>query len=105
MSADIRPVETSYDGHRFRSRAEAGWAVFFNAAGLRYEYEKEGFDLNGVWHLPDFWLPEIGFWLEIKGGEPTEQKEGLCQELADRSGQPVLLAIGAPEPRNQLLVH
>ena len=43
MSNDIKAIETEYDGHRFRSRVEARWAVFFNVIGLKYEYEIEGF--------------------------------------------------------------
>lgn len=34
VSNDIKAIETEYDGHRFRSRLEARWAVFFNAVGL-----------------------------------------------------------------------
>ena len=37
VSSDIKAIETEYDGHRFRSRLEARWAVFFNAVGLTYE--------------------------------------------------------------------
>ena len=28
MNNDIKAIETEYDGHRFRSRLEARWAVF-----------------------------------------------------------------------------
>lgn len=51
----IKAIETSYKGYRFRSRLEARWAVFFDALGLRFEYEPEGFELSdGVRYLPDF---------------------------------------------------
>lgn len=63
----LKAIETVYDGHRFRSRMEARWAVFFNTLGIRYEYEKEGFDLDGLWFLPDFWLPQQKAWIEVKG--------------------------------------
>ena len=45
MNNFIKAIETEYDGHRFRSRIEARWAVFFNAIGLKYEYEIEGFQM------------------------------------------------------------
>ena len=48
MNNDIKAIETEYDGHRFRSRLEARWAVFFNAVGLTYEYEIEGFEMDGT---------------------------------------------------------
>ena len=53
---DIKPIETKYNGFRFRSRLEARWAVFFDMIGLKYEYEIEGFEMNGVRYLPDFYI-------------------------------------------------
>ena len=51
----IRAIETEYNGYRFRSRLEARWAVFFDALGVEYEYEPEGFELpSGKRYLPDF---------------------------------------------------
>jgi hypothetical protein len=35
-------------GYRFRSRLEARWAVFFDVAGIPWQYEPEGFDLSSV---------------------------------------------------------
>jgi hypothetical protein len=67
----VTPIETTYRGYKFRSRLEARWAVFFDYAGIRYEYEPEGFDLDGVWYLPDFWLPEDRLWVEIKPEVPS----------------------------------
>ena len=53
--SEIKAIETYYKGYRFRSRLEARWAVFFDAAGIKYEYEPEGFDLGGgLYYLPDF---------------------------------------------------
>ena len=63
----IKPIETKYKGYRFRSRLEARWAVFFDAIGIEWEYEPEGFDLGDAgWYLPDFYLPVQGAWIEIK---------------------------------------
>jgi ribosomal protein S27AE len=51
----IKAIETTYKGYRFRSRLEARWAVFFDAIGIKWEYEPEGFELaNGTRYLPDF---------------------------------------------------
>ena len=42
-------------------------AVFFDALGIEWEYEKEGYDLGKAgWYLPDFWLPQAQVFLEIK---------------------------------------
>ena len=63
----IQPIETKYNGYRFRSRLEARWAVFFDAAGIMYTYEPEGFRLaDGSWYLPDFYLPWFHAYVEIK---------------------------------------
>lgn len=64
--SDIRPIETRYKGYRFRSRLEARWAVFFDNYGLRYEYELEGYRIGSVCYLPDFFLPDLGVFVEIK---------------------------------------
>ena len=66
--SSIRPIETIYNGYRFRSRLEARWAVFFDALGVEYEYEPEGFELpNGGRYLPDFRVKCYG-------------KRGVCSE-------------------------
>ena len=65
---DIKPIETEYNGYRFRSRLEARWAVFFDSLKIKYEYEQEGFQLpNGKKYLPDFYLPEEEYYIEVKG--------------------------------------
>jgi hypothetical protein len=99
----IKVIQTHFDGYHFRSRTEARWAVFFKAAGIRYEYEKEGFDLGGRWYLPDFWLLDMGLWFEVKGTDPTPEESALCRALAVHSGHNVLLAVGAPEPQENII--
>ena len=57
---DIKPIETVYNGYRFRSRLEARWAVFFDEMGIKYEYEPEGYVLpDGSKYLPDFRLLNV----------------------------------------------
>lgn len=77
----IRAIETRYKGCRFRSRLEARWAVFFDALGIEWQYEPQGFTIlrqgwepdpdeeeGNVWRwLPDFFLPQFGCWVEVKG--------------------------------------
>ena len=66
---DIKPIETRYGGCLFRSRLEARWSVFFDEMGIAWEYEKEGYKLPGGWYVPDFWLPQVRRWAEVKPGE------------------------------------
>lgn len=82
---DIKPIETHYNGYRFRSRLEARWAVFFDAAEIKYEYEPEGFVIEsyGEAYLPDFFLPRFKTYVEIKHGNLSEEDiykiEDKCQ--------------------------
>ena len=78
----IKPIETIYKGYRFRSRLEARWAVFFDALGIEWEYEKEGYNLDGVRYLPDFWLPNQQCHVEIEGQEPTLEEHLRVSRLA-----------------------
>jgi len=56
----LKVIETEYKGYKFRSRLEARWAVFFDACGIMWEYEPEGFELdNGMYYLPDFLLHNV----------------------------------------------
>jgi hypothetical protein len=65
---DIKPIETKYKGYKFRSRLEARWAVFFDAVGIEWEYETEGYQFDdGTKYLPDFYLPESKQFFEVKG--------------------------------------
>ena len=69
----IQAIETQYKGYRFRSRLEARWAVFFDALGIKWEYEPEGFEIpfddGNIRYLPDFKLVEHDIWVEVKGSE------------------------------------
>ena len=96
----IKAIETAYKGYRFRSRLEARWAVFFDALGLEWQYEPEGFEFEGgVRYLPDFYLPKFdsGVYVEVKpeGGDDTKSRL-----LAKATGRPVMLAFGDPDTRS-----
>ncbi len=86
----IKAIETLYRGCRFRSRLEARWATFFDALGINWQYELEGFEKNGEKYLPDFFLPETETWVEVKGSPKMLAKDGT------RLGH--LLDYGSPLP-------
>lgn len=67
MTAQIQAIETRYAGYRFRSRLEARWAVFFDNLEIPWIYEPQGYVIDGVAYLPDFWLPTMHLWAEVKG--------------------------------------
>ena len=100
----IKAIETHWKGYRFRSRLEARWAVFFDAVGLRWEYEIEGFDLGELgWYLPDFMMLHNagrGPYVEIKPVAPTkneiEKLDALCCWARGGSGAYGAFIWGAP---------
>lgn len=90
-------IETVYKNYRFRSRLEARWAVFFDTLGLSWAYEPEGFDLDGVWYLPDFRVKTPqgeDVWYEIKpeGVDFDAKFERFKEVLTYREGRAELLS-------------
>jgi hypothetical protein len=80
----IKAIETRYKGYRFRSRLEARWAVFFDALGIKWEYEKEGYDLGEAgYYLPDFWvnLGERNYIFDIKSVYPSSEEIEKIRKL------------------------
>ena len=97
----IKSIDTHYKGYKFRSRLEARWAVFFDTLGLKWEYEKEGFEFNdGTRYLPDFWLSEVKMWAEVKPEEFNTTELVKVHSLAKETGFPVLKLIGVPENKS-----
>ncbi len=68
---ELSPIQTVYNSYRFRSRLEARWAVFFDVAGIKYEYEPEGFHLPSGNYLPDFFVEDWQEYVEVKPAAPT----------------------------------
>lgn len=115
----LKPIETYYNGYRFRSRLEARWAVFFDALGVKYEYEPEGFQRNGVYYLPDFLIYDVegehafnwrqNIYVEVKGvpDEDSAKKVFNCSvgyctdgdsEVGEHGGLPVWVVGNIPDP-------
>lgn len=69
-------IQTRYAGHHFRSRLEARWAVFFDKLAIAWQYESQGYHVGPPGatepYLPDFRLPDLGVWVEVKG-QPDER--------------------------------
>lgn len=71
MTTTIQAIDTLYRGHYFRSRLEARWAVVFDVLKIAWRYEPEAYRVGPeqVPYLPDFYLPDLGTWVEVKGSE------------------------------------
>ncbi len=97
MKPEKKAIQTLYHGYRFRSRLEARWAVFFDALGIKWEYEPEGFNLHGnIYYLPDFYVPSLDMYFEVKASELTGEEERKCELLRDETDKPVVALIGTP---------
>lgn len=102
---EIKPIQTFYDGHLFRSRLEARWAVFCNAGGIKYDYEPEGFTLsNGSKYLPDMYFPDFDMYVEIKRdtAEGIADVERLSESLIEWGGpiKRLLVLSNVPEGKS-----
>lgn len=99
----MKAIETVYNGYKFRSRLEARWAVFFDTLGIKYQYEVEGYDLDGLWYLPDFQIPRVGIggsdlFVEVKPFEATDSELAKIYNLASESKTSSMIIQGQPYP-------
>ena len=79
-------IQTEYEGYLFRSRLEAKWAVFFDAIGIRWEYEPVGLVLSdGTNYLPDFYLTDLRCFFEVKGNyvKGTDKEKEAIKRISD----------------------
>lgn len=92
-------LPTLYKGITYRSRTEARWSVFMDKMGCNAQYEMEGFDLgDGLFYLPDFYLPFQDSWLEIKGPIATKTEKQKASRLSEVTDKRVFLIEGPPCP-------
>lgn len=101
----IAAIETRYKGYRFRSRLEARWAVFFDTMGIEWQYELEGYDLNGIMYLPDFYLPQVKCFAEVKPAGLSDEEIDKVNALALESGNKVILLVGVPDDTKYLVAE
>jgi len=97
----IQAKRTTYKNILFRSKLEAQWALFFDLVGVTWEYEAKHFDLGQVRYLPDFWLPKLEVFVEIKPiieNSPFIWRE-KCRLLNKVSKRPVFLFLGRPKEK------
>ena len=89
--------EINYNGYTFRSKIEASWAYLFDQLGIEYYYENETFSLENnsggtTNYLPDFFLPDMDCFLEVKlERKPTVEECVKCYLLAVQTGKDVVM--------------
>jgi hypothetical protein len=66
--------------------------------GIDWEYEKEGYDLGEFgYYLPDFWLPQVSMWAEVKPRVFTPLEYSKIKALAKGTKHSVLQLVGMPD--------
>ncbi len=110
----LQAIETTYHGYKCRSRLEARWIVFFEAMKYRFEYEPEGFEFHTSFplhlrevfkgytpkptrYLPDFWLPQVEMWAEVKPCKFNAAELAKVEMLVEMTGFPCLMLVGPPD--------
>ncbi len=75
---NIQSIPTLCDGTLFRSRLEARWSLFFGLLGIDWEYEPEhdyvDIGFYQTQYKPDFYLPDLDYWIEIKPAIPNDDE-------------------------------
>ena len=56
-----------YNNIYFRSNWEISFVKWCEKENLKYEYEPKRFNLGEINYIPDFYLPDWNFWVEVKG--------------------------------------
>jgi hypothetical protein len=97
MQEAMQPLETWWQGTRFRSRLEARWAVCFAALGIPWEYEPQGYALPNGPYLPDFRLWGC-LYAEVKPVPTPVTEWEMYEELIEktRGMNQLLVLVGQP---------
>ena len=93
--------------YEYKSKIEAHWAVFFSELGIKFDYERSIFVPDsskrdgGYAVRPDFWIPQLNLWCEVK---PDEKFVDLDKDRANlfvqRSRERCAFLVGHPAMRS-----
>lgn len=71
-------------------------------AHIEYQYEPEGYNLGEHgWYIPDFWLPELDVFIEIKPTVPVLGRNSPTEALYLATGKNVITFYGPPPRPNE----
>lgn len=88
----LSPAKSAtYRGRTYRTRSEAKWACVLTELGVPFYYEPSHYHLSSGVYLPDFWLPTLDAYLEVK---PCDVVDPRYSELGEMRGKRVFVASG-----------
>lgn len=86
----IKSLPSTYRGVLFRSRLEARWAALFDSYAIKWAYESEGFATPSGNYLPDFFLPDFNYYVEVKPGPLMHDEIAICS-VSEQTGAKFLI--------------
>lgn len=95
---NMTPKKTKYKGVIYRSRLEAKWAVVFDLLGIEHTYETSQFSLENTGYMPDFYLPQLETYVEVKGVMDQDSEYKLSQFMLSHN----ILIVGNFKVANSL---
>lgn len=105
MRYESHPMHTSYSPHPvtycgvlFRSTLELRYALLFNNLGISWIFEEQAFQTKLNRYLPDFFLPDLDCFVEIKGKTPTEVEISKITDVCNDTGKVGVILAGYPNP-------
>ena len=104
MAKRIRAIPIEYNGIRYRSLLEAKWALFFDILGVEFLYECDKYKLGDISYIPDFYIPHLGIFIEIKGTTPKRIECEKAYRLAHLEKKDVFI-IHSNFPRGSTRKH
>lgn len=100
LTGAIRRV---YCGVEFRSTTEAKFALFLDRLGVAWTYEPEGYTDGLHQTVPDFWIPSMACFVEVKHrGEYDRHKP---KTVARVTGVPVYVLVAPPWSADGCVLH
>lgn len=94
MTRSLESTWLRHGGYIMRSRAETRVARMLEQLDIEYLYEHMPYDFRG--YLPDFYLPALDAFIEVKGAEPTAAEIAKCERLHEHTRCPVMIVHGRP---------
>jgi len=87
----IKVIPTLYKDIHFRSRLESNIAFFLDGLDIKWKYESKSFLLSsGKHYWPDFYLPKLNLWIEVKGLIENQHKK-IMRDFAKEYKQDIIL--------------
>lgn len=86
-------IPTIYNGIKMRSKLESKIAYFLDCLNIKWIYESQAYLLStGIMYHPDFYLPELKTWIEVKGIIEEHNKEYSKTFVEDNKTNLILIS-------------